>query len=113
MAVKFSWYQYATVEEMIASIEASGYTLPDPLTPQGRLVDESGEGDDLDYYYSGNVIVNYPDTGEEWEPIYSPNVYLNSARIGNSKLPSNQKADDPKAKYLNNWINKFTGEPEQ
>ncbi len=105
--VKYDTYQYDTEQELIDDLESLGYTYTEPLS-QGTLQHEDGEY--LDYVYFNQIVTNYPVTEEGWEPIYSTEVYINSARKGNIKLPSNKKLKGNNRKYFNNYINRFLGE---
>ena len=104
--INYDTYVYESEEELLDNLEELGYTFEGELS-QGVL---STPGDDLDYVYFSTIILNYPSTGAGWEPEYSTDVYINSARIGSTKLPSNHKVKGNNRKYFNNYINRFAGE---
>ena len=109
--IKYDTYKYTDETEMFQSITDSGYLIPDPFNQAGMLIVQEVEDklDELDYSYFAQIVTNYP-LGEDEEPVYSTEVYINSARIGNSKLPSNKKLTGNERKYFNNYINRFAGE---
>ncbi len=106
-SIKVDTYQYESEEELLDNLEDLGYTFDGKLS-QGVLF--TPDGNALDYVYFSTIILNYPDTGIGWTPEYSEDVYINSARIGSTKLPSNKKVNGNARKYFNNYINRFAGE---
>lgn len=110
--MKVDTYSYSDEAELLASIEDSGYTAGENgLQSTGTLIALDGNtADNLDYSYWPTIVTNYPNTGEGWEPEMSTDVFINSVRKGNSKLPSKDKLNGNPRKYFADWINRFFGE---
>lgn len=104
--LKYDLYAYDSEADMLTAIEQSGYEISLPIEQAGQLIGIDGN-DDLDYSYFANPVSNLPDE----DPEYYSGVFINSARIGNSKLPSSDKAKQKDVKYFNKYINRFAGQP--
>jgi len=110
----YETFKYATKQELIDDLDAKGWEYDKPLRNAGQFIDTTN-GERLDYAYMDKIVLNYPVTHEEppapeWEPVYSADVYIHTARITEIHLEASHKLDVNATKYFNNYINKFVGE---
>ncbi len=110
---KYDLYSFVDEQEFIDTLNAEGFEYEAITTD--FLIHKDEES--LDVHYAGNIVTNYPIENPDpenptWEPVYSAEVYVLSARIGNIKLPSNHKVGGNDRKYYYDYTNRFAGEGE-
>lgn len=64
--------------------------------------------EEKEYVYLGEVITNYPDTGEGWEPIYSTYVYATVAVP--ITVDPDHEVDLADSQYLFDYVNHYAGQ---
>ena len=117
--IKYSAYSFADEAEMISVIEGEGYIINngEPLQTENIITDSDPNPSpvnaaSLDLHYNGQIVLNNPDTGEEWEPVLSSEVYCISAAAGNFKIPANYKLTGLDRKYFWEHAARYAGEAE-
>lgn len=108
---KYASYKFADETEMLSVIASSGYEVENPMPTNGVMVSTTDKKDNLEYHLLDHIVENYPNTGEGWEPIMSTEVFLHSARVGNSQLPAPHLVVGNDRKYMWDYINVYFGEP--
>ena len=117
--INYSAYSFQDEAEMISVIEGEGYEINggEPLQTENIITDTDPNPSPvnapwLDLHYNGQIVLNYPDTGEGWEPIMSSEVYCISAAAGNFQIPAQYKVGGNDRKYFWMYASRYLGEPE-
>ena len=116
--INYSAYSFIDEAEMINVIEGEDYEINggEPLQTENIITDtDPNPGPNapwLDLHYNGQIVLNYPDTGEGWEPVLSSEVYCISAAAGNFKIPARYKLTGNDRKYFWEYAARYAGEVE-
>lgn len=114
--VKFDSYTFADEAEMFTVIEGEGYLInPTEEGTSGDLQSNNiitdtnagdGDADYLDMHWMGQIPLD-----DLEPPTMSVEVYCQSARKGNFKIPSNYKTKGQMTKYVRS-LNGYGGSPD-
>lgn len=78
------------------------------VIPTLHILLNEGEESDIENVYLGQIVTNYPETGESWEPEYSIDVYATIAGV-HPTFPPENTVGLVESQYIYDYVNHYFG----